>query len=111
MSFEDELSDVTDEAIAFFGTDNGQLLILKYEGADVRYFEEDQETSLDLILGGIADVTDKVVRCRRDSFPPGSPQDMESVLISARRWKIHAIKGSAGDPELRLVLRDPNRRS
>lgn len=111
MSFESELSDVAEEALATFGKERGQPLVLVYAGRQIPFYEEDETMRQDLVLGGLADATDKVVRVMKPRFPSGLPTEHQSVTISGATWKVRSVSGSAGDPEVRLTLIAPNRRS
>lgn len=111
MSFESELSSVASEALSLFGKEHGAQLVLTHAGAQIPFYEEDETMRQDLVLGGLADATDKVVRVLKSRFPAGLPSQHQSVIISGQAWKVRSISGSGGDPEIRLTLIAPNRRS
>lgn len=108
--FYDELGDVTDAAVEMFGRDRGRQLDFVYSGRTIPCYEEDETVRNDLVLGGLAEATDKIVRCRKDRFPGALPTEQQSVTLSGVRWKVRSVSGSHGDPEVRLTLISPNRR-
>lgn len=109
MTFESELQAVAEGALSMFGKDGGSSLTLYYFGAPVFYYEEDETARNDLVLGGLAESTDKVVRVLKSHFSK-QPLEHQSVSIAGEKWKIRSVSGSAGDPEIRLTLINPNRR-
>lgn len=110
MSFDSELGDVTDEAVAMFGQEGGRQLAFVYGGRLIPCYEEDETVRQDLVLGGLAEATDKIVRCRKNRFPAALPTNHQSVTIDGRAWKVRSVATSHGDPEARLTLISPNRK-
>lgn len=108
-SFDDELSDVTREAISTFGQERGNQLLLTFGGRSIPAYEEDTISRQDLVLGGLADATDRVVRAEKDRFGT-LPTEHQSVMIEGERWKVRSVATSHGDPEVRLTLIAPNRK-
>lgn len=114
MSFFDELSDVTDAAIAMFGRDGagpGTALQLVWGAFTISCFEEDETTKLELVVGGLIEETDVVVRARKSAFGTGAlPQQNNAVTLGGKPLKVRHAMTSHGDPELRLALMGPNQR-
>lgn len=111
MDFEAELEAVVDDCLDTFGRERGNPLLFHFEDRPIRYHPEDETIRQELILGGLVDDTDKVIRCRKRDLGTELPTEKQSVLIDGQRYKIRSVATSQGDPEARLILSLPNRRS
>jgi len=109
-SFYDELRDVTDAAVEMFGREAGRQLTFVFAAREIPCYEEDETVRNELVMGGLAEATDKVLRCLKSRFPGALPVEQQSVTIEGRRWKVRSVSGSHGDPEVRLTLMVSNRR-
>lgn len=108
MSWESELDAVALEALDMFGREDGEALTFSYGGDDVPYYEENEVIKSELVLGGLANQSDLVIRCRKKAFSGAFPTKQSAVTIDGKKWKVKAAETSKGDPEVQLTLSAPN---
>ena len=110
MSFEGFLSDITDEALVMFGTDGGRPLTLVYGNRTIPFYLEDEVIKQELVLGGLANNTDLIIRCRKRDFPGEPPTAQQFVMVDGERMKCLSVEAEKGDPEARLIFAAANRK-